>query len=186
MFSTPENASRRYEDTGILIGEFLIHDPREQRTADAIARMNYLHSPYIKAGKISNEDLLYTLSVFITEPLSWINRFEWRQLTDMEVCALGTFWKSIGDAMSIDYSILRHDSWKTGIEFYEDIKEWAQNYEAKTMKPCATNKATADELVPLLLHHVPRPIMAFAREAVGVLLGERLTWVMRYNCTTPF
>src|SRR5687767_7475550 len=108
MFSTPQNASRRYEDTSLLIGEFLIHDPREQRTADAIARMNYLHGPYLKSGKITNDDLLYTLSVFITEPISWINRFEWRQVTDLEICALGTFWKSIGDAMSIDYSDLKH------------------------------------------------------------------------------
>ncbi len=61
--------------------------------------MNYIHSGYQRAGKISNEDLLYTLSVFITEPISWIAKYEWRELTDMEICAIGTFWKSIGDSM---------------------------------------------------------------------------------------
>jgi hypothetical protein len=157
MFSTRDNASKRYEDTSVLIGEFLSHDPREQRAADAIARMNYLHRPYIKAGKISNDDLLYTLSVFITEPLAWIDRFEWRKTTDMEVCALSTFWKSIGDAMDIDYAHLKHDSWETGIDFYNDIKDWAKHYEAKVMVPCQSNKTTADQLVPLLLHYVPRP-----------------------------
>jgi hypothetical protein len=185
MFSTPQNASRRYEDTSLLIGEFLIHDPREQRTADAIARMNYLHGPYLKSGKITNDDLLYTLSVFITEPISWINRFEWRQVTDLEICALGTFWKSIGDAMSIDYSDLKHDSWDSGIAFYHDIKDWAQHYEARVMKPCQTNKTTADELVTLLLHYIPRPMLGFAREAIGVLMGDRLAWAMRY-CNTPY
>jgi hypothetical protein len=52
--------------------------------------MNYIHSQYQKAGKISNEDMLYTLSVFITEPIRWINDYEWRPMTDMEVCATST------------------------------------------------------------------------------------------------
>ena len=76
MFSNPASASKRYEDTNVLIGEFLFHDPRKSRTIVAISRMNYLHSPYIKAGRISNEDLLYTLSVFITKPITWISKFE--------------------------------------------------------------------------------------------------------------
>lgn len=181
MFSTPASASKRYEDTTVLIGEFLFQDPRKSRTVEAISRMNYLHNPYIKAGKISNEDLLYTLSVFITEPVTWINKFEWRTLTDYEICALGTYWKSIGDAMGIEYKgYLKQEEWKDGLEFYEDIKDWAQHYEAKEMVPTATNKQTADELVPLLLYYIPRPLMPVAREAVGTLMGERLRWAMMY------
>jgi hypothetical protein len=42
------------------------HPPKSERAIKAIARMNYIHSTYQKAGKISNDDLLYTLSVFIT------------------------------------------------------------------------------------------------------------------------
>ncbi|RMZ89123.1 hypothetical protein DV736_g3640, partial [Chaetothyriales sp. CBS 134916] len=179
MFSTPENASKRYEDTGILIGEYLAHHPQAERTLKSIARMNYLHSPYVKSGKITNEDFLYTLSVFITEPIYWINQFEWRTLTEYEVCALGTFWKSIGDAMGINYKgHLKRETWQDGIEFCEDIKEWAQHYEAKKMVPTATNKQTANELVPLLLHYVPRALIPFSRQVVGVLMGERLRWAM--------
>ena len=179
MFSTPASASKRYEDTTVLIGEFLFQDPRKKRTLEAISRMNYLHNPYIKSGKISNEDLLYTLSVFITEPITWINKFEWRALTEYEICALGTYWKSIGDAMGIEYKgYLKQEEWQDGIEFYEDIKDWAQHYEAKEMIPTVTNKQTADELVPLLLYYIPQPLMPIAREAVGVLMGERLRWAM--------
>lgn len=181
MFSTRENASKRYEDTGVLIGEFLVHDPREERARKAIARMNYLHSPYIKGNKISNADLLYTLSVFLTEPISWINRYEWRKVTDMEICAFGTFWKSIGDAMEITYSgYLKRDSWKDGIEFYEDIKEWAEQYETEHMVPAATNKKTADELVPLLLFYIPGFLHPLSRQAVGVLMGGRLRHAMMW------
>ena len=50
--------------------------------------MNFLHSRYQKAGKISNDDMLYTLSLFILEVESWIKMYEWRELTEMEACAL--------------------------------------------------------------------------------------------------
>jgi len=137
--------------------------------------MNYLHSPHIKAGQISNADLLYTLSVFITEPISWIKQYEWRSLTDMEIAAFGTFWKSIGDAMEITYKgYLLRDSWKDGIEFYEDIKAWAHQYEIEHMVPAQTNKKTADELVPLLLFYTPLFTRPFLTQVVGVMMGERL------------
>jgi hypothetical protein len=83
--------------------------------------------------------------------------------------------------MGIDYSALRHDSWETGIDFYDDIKEWAEIYEAKVMKPCQTNKTTADELVSLLLYYVPQSMLGFARGVVGLLMGDRLRWAMRYD-----
>lgn len=55
------------------------------------ARMNYLHSLYQRSGKISNDDMLYTLSLFILEVERWIRLYEWRKLTDMELCALYVF-----------------------------------------------------------------------------------------------
>ncbi|KAG5941359.1 hypothetical protein E4U53_007421 [Claviceps sorghi] len=175
LFSDPKTASKRYEDTAVLTGEFIAHRPDDQRTHKAIGRINSLHSPYIKAGKIRNQDLLYTLSVFVTEPIAWINRWEWRQLTDMEVCAQGAFWKSIGDAMGIQYTgLLKRESWRDGIEFVEDISAWAQQYELDFMVPAATNKQTADELVRLLLYYVPSKARSFASHVIGVIMGERL------------
>jgi hypothetical protein len=69
-------------------------------------------------------------------------------MTDMEICAIATFWKSIGDNMGISYQQLAHSEagWQDGLEFYYDIKEWAENYEVEYMVPAATNKKTADEL----------------------------------------
>lgn len=151
-FSTSENASKRYADTSVLIQEFMGHHPKSERTIKAIARMNYIHSRYQRAGKISNEDLLYTLSVFITEPVIWVNKYEWRPFTEMEVCAISTFWKSIGDAMGIEYDgQLARSTWTNGLEFYEDIRDWQRAYEVRYMVPSPSNKTTADQLVPLLL-----------------------------------
>ncbi|RDW63500.1 hypothetical protein BP6252_11045 [Coleophoma cylindrospora] len=178
-FSTPENASKRYADTGVLIAEFSSHPPRHERVVKAIARMNYIHSRYQKAGKISNDDLLYTLSVFVTEPISWINKYEWRDLTEMEICAVGTFWKSMGDAMGIEYEgVLAHSEWADGVEFMHDVSTWAKSYENAYMVPAASNKQTADELVSLLLFYVPTYFKSAGSHLVGVMMGDLLRKAM--------
>ncbi|KAF7911975.1 uncharacterized protein EAE98_011732 [Botrytis deweyae] len=181
QFSSKETASKRYADTTVLIAEFSSHHPLHPRVLKAISRMNYLHSGYQKAGKILNDDLLYTLSVFITEPISWIGDWEWRTLNEMEICAIATFWKGIGDAMGISYHDLRRfNEWRDGIEFFEDIKKWAEGYEREFMVPNEYNKKTADELIPLLLFLVPKALLPFARDAVGVLMGPLLRSAMIY------
>lgn len=59
-----------------VYGLFALQQPvcciarHKSRTIEENARMSYLHSPYIKTGKISNGDLLHTLSVFIAEPIT--------------------------------------------------------------------------------------------------------------------
>jgi hypothetical protein len=83
-----EYAGRRYVDTSVLIVEFLAQSPTSERANSAIARMNYMHNRYQKAGKISNDDMLYTLSLFVLEPERWIRQYEWRSLTPMEKCAM--------------------------------------------------------------------------------------------------
>lgn len=186
-FSSPENASKRYADTGVLIQEFTGHHPQSERAIKAIARMNYIHSNYQKAGKISIDDLLYTLSVFITEPITWVQKYEWRPMTEMEICAIATFWKSIGDAMGIEYGgRLARSEWADGLEFYADIKNWAEAYEVQYMVPAASNKTTADELVPLLLFYVPRAFKAAASHVVGVLMGIRLRAAMSFPTPPRF
>jgi hypothetical protein len=65
--------------------------PTSERHNSAIARMNYLHSRYQKAGKISNDDMLFTLSLFITEVERWVGLYEWRNLSPMEICAMYVF-----------------------------------------------------------------------------------------------
>lgn len=83
-----EYAGRRYTDTSVLIVEFLGHSPTSLRANSAIARMNYLHGRYQKAGRISNDDMLFTLALFILEVDKWVGMYDWRVLTPMEKCAL--------------------------------------------------------------------------------------------------
>jgi hypothetical protein len=64
-----------------LLSDFTTYPFDSERHARALARVNYLHSHY----DISNDDMLYTLSVFITAPQRWIAKWEWRPLTELEI-----------------------------------------------------------------------------------------------------
>ncbi|KAI1333893.1 hypothetical protein F5Y15DRAFT_403487 [Xylariaceae sp. FL0016] len=166
---------KRYEDTAAIIGEFMINPPTSSRAIQSIARMNYLHSKYRATGQISNADLLYTLSVFVTEPVRFIRLYEWRPLNEMEYCAYGVFWKAVGDAMGIGYKgYLARDSWRDGVEFADDITAWAKAYEIQVMKPSVTANKPARALIPMITYWVPWFLKGFAEEAVCVLMGDRV------------
>ncbi|KIM94580.1 hypothetical protein OIDMADRAFT_45571 [Oidiodendron maius Zn] len=177
QFSTPENASKR-SDIVVNLTRVATHHPRDERAIKAIARMNTIHAQYLKAGKISNDDLLYTLS-------------QWRIMTDVEICAIATFWKSLGDDMGISYVQLRRSEagWENGLDFYDDIKKWAENYEMGHMVPAATNKKTADELGVNSLHETVeslKPFKFIAANTIGVLMGSRLRISMIRYLVHPY
>ncbi|KAL1604661.1 hypothetical protein SLS59_003856 [Nothophoma quercina] len=182
-----EYAGRRFADTSILITEFLGYSPTSERANSAIARMNYLHGRYQKANKISNDDLLYTLSLFVLEVERWVRLYEWRVLTPMEICAFGTHWKVVGDAMGIDYSVLRcgPHSFKDGLEFFEDIKEWANDYETEYMVPNKYNHQLAEETIRILLANVPDTLKPYGQDVVTALMDDRLRHAMLYNDPPP-
>ncbi|KAI9698961.1 MAG: hypothetical protein M1836_003150 [Candelina mexicana] len=183
QLSEEAKASKRYADTAVIIAEMMSNPPSSERTSTAIGRMNYIHSVYQSAGKISNEDLLYTLSLFALEPIRWIKLYEWRELIDMEQAAIGTFWKGIGDEMSIDYSELRSakSGWRDALHWLDDVHEWSQAYENRCMLPHVNNKQTADETTKLLLYLVPYRFRAVGKHIVSVLMDDRLRGAMMYK-----
>jgi len=183
QLSDPQYASKRYSDTTILIAEFVSNAPDSHRTASALTRMNYLHRHYQKAGRISNADMLYTLALFATEPLHWINQYEWRQLTKMEKCAFGVYWKSLGDAMGIDFSDLpsSQTGWKDGLEWFGEIEAWSLAYETRYMVYSDDNKKTADETTAILLYGIPKCFRPIGRLGVSALMDARLRKAMRYE-----
>lgn len=180
QLSDGATSCKRYTDTEVLIREFVGHAPASARTLEAISRMNYIHSGYQKSGKISNDDLLYTLSLFVAEPIRWIDRYEWRTLEAFEKCALGTFWKSLGDAMGISYENLSsaNEGWVDGLQWLEEIVAWGEAYEKKYMVPDPSNKKTADQTVNILLWKVPKPLKPAGQKVVHALMDERLRKAM--------
>jgi hypothetical protein len=192
QFSSKQFAGKRYADTEVLIQEFMGNEPDSPRTLDAIARMNYIHNIYQKKGLISNDDLLYTLSLFAIEPERWIRRHEWRPLSDLEICAIGVFWKAQGDAMKIEFKCLQDyqtregDPRTDGLAFFRALEAWSMAYEERVMVPDINNKTTADETVAILLWDVPKVAHPFGRQAVSALMDNRLRAAMMYEKPAPF
>ena len=148
----------------------------------AIARMNYLHSRYQKSGKITNHDMLYALSIFALEPVRWINKYEWRSMTEVELCACGTYWKSMGDAMEISYINLPSSAkgWQDGLHWLTEMEEWSDQYEKVHMVPADTNRRLADSQFENLLPKIPARYRDHCLKMVTVLLGDRLRQSMMY------
>jgi len=180
QLASTTTSSRRAADTGVILTEVVLNKPTSKRTIDGIARMNYLHNGYRKAGKISDADMLYTLSLFALEPTRWTRRFEWRTLTDMEACAIGTFWKDMGDAMEIPYTALESGATgcRDGLQWLQELEEWSLRYEEANMVPAESNKQLAIGTMDLLLWNLPRRWRGVANSFVAAVLEPRLRTAM--------
>src|SRR5699024_7658097 len=106
QLSNPVTSLKRYADTGTLVTEIIGNSPTSQRAFISLARTRFLHSGYRASGKILDTDMLFTLALFALQPIKFIARFEWRELSELERCAIGTFWKSVGDALGIPFDEL--------------------------------------------------------------------------------
>lgn len=193
-----ENAGRRYVDTSGLIQAFMTYplprldlpdggesntqpvagednwehlgeDPNDPRSSIALARINFLHRRW--KGKISNNDLLYTLSTFIIEPAKWIDRYEWRSTSALEKEALFSLFHHVGRCMEIENIP----------ETLEELVEWSVNYEKNHMVFQKCNHEVAEHTTNLLLYATPRFLHSFARKLVASLMDDRLREAMGYK-----
>lgn len=182
QLSSPTTASKRAADTGVIITEVVLNRPDSQRTIDGIARMNYLHGRYTKAGKISNDDMLYTLSLFLLEPIRWTSKFEWRELTDLERCAMGVYWKDLGEAMDITYEPLASSKigWHDGLHWLEEVEAWSLQYEREKMVPAETNAKLARATFDIALFNMPASLKPMGYSFASSLLEPRLRRAMMY------
>ncbi|KAK3703535.1 hypothetical protein LTR37_014382 [Vermiconidia calcicola] len=98
QFANVHVASKRTADTAVLVVDFAQNPPESEKCCGAISRMNYIHGAYQKAGVIKDEDLLYTFALLAWLPVKFIEGYEWRQLTLIELQAAGVFWKSLVSA----------------------------------------------------------------------------------------
>lgn len=90
---------KRYDDTGLIMGNILKWGYDSPQGERAIARMNHIHSHY----PIDNEDFLYVLSASLLEPIRWNQRYGWRRFTETEQLALFYFWRGVGERMHIQH-----------------------------------------------------------------------------------
>lgn len=196
QFSDPETSFKRYADTAVLISELMVFEPSSVRSHEAIARTRFLHASYRSSGSIKEEDMLYTLSLFALEPISFIEKYEWRNLTDLEMCAIGTYWKSLGDALDISYDGLpsgkhnlaakgKQSGFRDGLHWLDELRVWSHDYEVEKMKPHQKNKQVADKTTDILLYLLPGFLKPIGLQFVSFLMDETLRTAMMYEPPHP-
>ncbi|KAF5592609.1 dephospho kinase [Fusarium pseudocircinatum] len=170
-----KKAPKRYADTEAVYVCFANFPPMSPVLHKAVARTNFLHAPYIKSGKIKQEDLLYVLYASFAEPVRFLNIYEYRKLTDMEVASLSTLWKYVADMMDIDYrTVLGKNEWTDGLEFFEDMTRFGGDYEDKHLRPTPEIQKLGHVLMEMLLDSYPKIASPLGYPAACVLMGPRL------------
>jgi hypothetical protein len=187
---------KRYADTAVILYEIYHTLPGSARSSTAFGRLNYLHGHYIKQGKISNDDMLYVLALFMNSPPEWIARHDWRPLYELELAAYGLFHRFMGEAQSIDFSALDAyppaplpghapdptRTWRTdGLAFYTSLDAWCKAYEEATMVPHPDNHAVSLKTLDLLASIYPTALRPILHNAFISLMDDR----MRLACQFP-
>lgn len=149
--------------------------------------MNFLHGLYRKAGKISDEDMLYTLSLFALEPIRWNQKYDWRTLTDLELCAMGVYWKDLGGAMEIPFDLLKPYKGATNdsLSWLQALQAWSLTYEKDHMVPHSMNKKMSQATLDIALFNVPLFLRPFTLNMIRALLEPRLRKAMMYVFRSP-
>ncbi|KAL5485397.1 hypothetical protein ACEPAI_8039 [Sanghuangporus weigelae] len=150
QLSTAENVSKRYADTAVLISTWtncpivdltkmnLKKEGADPRHVIAIARTNWLHSRW---PNIKNEDFVYTMSLFVLEPIRWARLYGWRELLPIEQEAFFVLWKEIGHRMNI----------RDIPETLQDLIDWTEEYEESAMVPAQSNYEVGQHTLDYIL-----------------------------------
>ncbi|KAI9258118.1 hypothetical protein BDA99DRAFT_606337 [Phascolomyces articulosus] len=185
---------KRAEDTGIILAEALDvyeHierlkkenpnvsqeeiDQQRARSDISINRLNEIHGKY----PIKNGDFVYTLSLFICEPIKWINKHGWRKLEPLEENAIFRTWYDLGVKMNIE------DIPKTLEAMFEFNKTYAQDNVDFAPSNWKVGKPTVDLLLklfpsfmgPAITGAIPATLETSDIKAFGLELPK--PWVYR-------
>ena len=166
-------AARRAEDTSILLIELHTNGLDSEAGSTALARINYLHSRYGKL--ITRDDLLYTLSLFVFEPVDFLKSYEWRELSALEVHARYVYWREIGARMGIA------DIPRT----LGQLKSWSDEHAERATVYDPENTRTGDATIGVLTAAFPGFLKALAKQVVLVFLDERVRRAFGWQRASP-
>ncbi|KAI1419163.1 hypothetical protein F5Y12DRAFT_287761 [Xylaria sp. FL1777] len=154
----------------------LLGRPGAPETIAAIDRVNHVHSLYRPSGKISDDDLLYVLSLFSLEPIRWIDRFEWRGLTAEECCALATLWKALGEELHIPFGNLPsyREGFRDALHWLAELADWGRQYEQRNREKSPESVFLAQKQLDAWVGSVPRCLKCRARGLVATLIEPGL------------
>lgn len=155
-----KRGQKRYDDTGLIIGEISEYGYDSERGRAAIRRMNQQHRRF----DIANADYLYVLSTFIFEPIRWVERFGWRPITDKEKQSAFYFWREVGKRMAIDDIP----------ETFEAFEQYNIAYERDHFHYTDANYRVGEATVQIFLHWYAAPLRPLVRRGIYALMDEPL------------
>jgi hypothetical protein len=151
---------KRYDDTAIMIIEFVKHGYSSERGQAVLRRMNQVHSRF----RIRQEDYLYVLTSLMLEPIRWNARFGWRPMTEDEKHANFYFWREVGRRM--DLTIIP--------DTFAECERFNVSYEREQLKRTAASVELARVLFRLLESWVPALVRPLVRPGMSALLDDVL------------
>lgn len=158
-----DRVGKRYADTTVLVGEFLVNDIDSERACIAINRMNWIHSRYSSAIKM--DQMVYTLCLLTCEALQWIDKYDWRQTTALEKHASWVFWNEVGRRMGL-----------TGVPgSFEECATYIENFEARNMWPCEDNAVIAKGVFTLYASTMPAFLTPVVHAVLVAFMDSRLS-----------
>lgn len=167
-----KHGQKRYDDTALIVAEFMQNGYNSPRGRFAIEHMNRIHGFY----KIENEDFLFVLSTFIFLPIQWINSYGWRKLTKNEELALFYFFGEVGKRMNIQNipdSIEAFEKFVTGYEKSKFILQQA-------------NTAVGNATVNIVKGWMPFFAKPFVLPVMKCLLDEKMLKALGYSSPPGF
>jgi hypothetical protein len=151
---------KRYDDTAIMIVEFVKQGYSSPRGARMIERMNQIHSRF----RIRQDDYLFVLTGLMFEPIRWNARFGWRAMTEVEKLAHFYFWREVGLRMGM-----------TEIPgTYEECEAFNLAYEREQLRRTAASVELARVLFTMLESWVPGPVRPFVKLGMSALMDEKI------------
>ncbi|NWF67866.1 MAG: DUF2236 domain-containing protein [Chloroflexi bacterium] len=162
---------KRYDDTALLIAEWVENGYDSEKGRAALRRMNQMHHRW----PISNEDYLYVLSVFVFVPKDWFEMYGTRKLTEKENLAMYYFWCEVGKRMGI----------KNIPETYAAFEQYARDYERAHFAYTDANRRVADATIRVFLNWYPPFLRPLVLQAIYALMDDPLREAFGYPAAHP-
>lgn len=166
---------KRYDDTRLLIAQFMESGWASDAGRRAIEQMNHIHSFF----RIDNEDFLFVLWTFIDFPGRWLDEFGWRRFTAHEREAWFHYWVEIGHCMNLKDIPLTP----------ADFDAFVQAYEARKLQYAPANERVAQATLAIMAAWFPGPLAVFRgliKPVVAALVPPRLLPAIGMQAPAPW
>jgi hypothetical protein len=149
------HGQKRYDDTNVLIAQFIEAGSQAPLGRRAITRMNEIHSHY----RIPNDDFLFVLWTFIDFPIQWMAEFGWRPFTPHERAAWLHYWLRIGEQMGMRELPVDKPAFDA----------FVLDYEAREFVPNAASTRVTSATVAIMQGWLPRPLRGLVQPVAASL-----------------